>query len=470
LIAILVVALVGAIAALAILPGGSGAPVPGPATSTATPAASPAYPLDVKLGRVVGHGANGIVRSRFVRQAASALQRTFTDLYETAFVDPRRWDGGRFPGLDAFFAKSARADVHRHLGELSLGAAARRLDAVRPGTARLDVRFVTNRRAHPVVAFADMDFTATGLTGGGGDVRIAQRGRFVLQRDHGGWRIQAFDVRAKIPTAADVAAKARRARFAPGPASPKPLFILVIGSDARPGQPVTGTRGDSLHIVGVNPRLHRGSIVGIPRDSFVSIPGHGTSKINAALFYGGPELLVRTVEQLTGVHIDGYLVTGFAGFQRLITAIGGLDLTVPWPMNDTDSGAHFSPGPTHLNGAQALAFSRDRHDVPGGDLGRSKDQERVLLAALHRLRQVVARDPARLIPWLVAATRFIKTDLSLSQMTELLLAASTFEPGRIRSAVVFGSGDVVNGADVIRLGPSAFATFRDLRGDAVLGH
>jgi polyisoprenyl-teichoic acid--peptidoglycan teichoic acid transferase len=320
------------------------------------------------------------------------------------------------------------------------------------------------------VAFADMQFTATGTAAPGVRVSIAQEGRYVLQRTHRAWRIESFDVRARIPSAAGVRASLRRARFAPGLSNAHPLFVLVIGSDARPDQPMLSTRGDSLHIVSVNPRLGRGTIVGIPRDSFVSIPGHGTSKINAALFYGGPDLVVRTVEQLTGVHIDAYLVTGFEGFHHLIDAIGGLHLTVPYPMNDPNSGAHFRPGPTDLNGREALAFSRDRHDVPGGDFGRSMDQGRVILATLRALRATLAKDPGRLLPWLVGAARFIRTDLSLSQMAQLLLAASTFQPGRIRNTVVSGSGAVVNGQDVVRLGSSAFAVFRDVRRDGVLGH
>ncbi|MGZ4124012.1 MAG: LCP family protein [Actinomycetota bacterium] len=472
LVAVLVVAVVAVIGVLAIIPGGSNGPVVAPTGTPAPPPSTPParYALEVALGQVTGRGPAGTVHPRDLRAAASALRSTFTDLYETAFVDPRRWGGGRFPGLERFFAPQARPGARRHLEQLTLGRVARQLESVRPHRAKLGLRFATDGAGHPVVAFADMRFTATGTAGPGVRVPIAQRGRYVLQRTHGAWRIESFNVRARIPSAAGVRAKLRTARFAPGLPSARPMFVLVIGSDARPGQPVTATRGDSLHIVSVNPRLRRGAIVGIPRDSFVSIPGHGTSKINAALFYGGPELVVRTVEQLTGVHIDAYLLTGFDGFHHLIDGIGGLHLTVPYPMNDANSGAHFRPGPTNLNGREALAFSRDRHDVPGGDFGRSMDQGRVIVATLRALRSAFAKDPGRLLPWLASASRFIKTDLSLSQMTQLLLAASTFQPGRIRNTVVSGSGAVVNGQDVVRLGSSAFAVFRDVRHDGVLGH
>jgi LCP family protein required for cell wall assembly len=469
LIAILGVAIVGVIAAATLLPVLGPGPA-GPSVSAGRSSAPPAsaHPLDVRLRRVLGRGPNGPVRRRALRRPAEAIRRTFTDLYETAFVDPNLWGGGRFPGLERFFARAARTQARRDLDELTLGRSARLLTAVRPRRARLDVRFVTDAGAHAVVAFADMSFGGTAATTTGGRVRIAQNGRFVLRRANGSWRIDSYDVHARLPVAAG-GSSARAARFVPGPPASDALFVLVIGSDARPHQVVTATRADSLHIVGVNPRLGRGAIVGIPRDSYVAIPGHGTAKINASLFYGGPDLVMRTVEQLTGVHLDAYLLTGFDGFHHLVDAIGGVDVRVPYPMSDPSSGAHFRPGPTHLNGREALAFSRDRHDAPGGDLGRSVNQGRVLLATLRRLRAAIVKDPALLVPWLVGATRFLRTDLSLSQMTELLLAASTFRPGRIRATAVSGSGGTANGQSIVRLGGSAYAVFRDLAHDGVLG-
>ena len=88
----------------------------------------------------------------------------------------------------------------------------------------------------------------------------------------------------------------------------------MIGSDARPGRAAVNARADSIHIVGVNARLGLVSILGIPRDSWVPIPGSGTSKINAALVRGGPQLMVRTVEQVSGLQIDSFVLTGFVGF------------------------------------------------------------------------------------------------------------------------------------------------------------
>src|SRR4029453_17045092 len=104
-----------------------------------------------------------------------------------------------------------------------------------------------------------------------------------------------------------------------------------MGRDARPGRSAVNARADSIHIVGVNPRVGRVSILGIPRDSWVAIPGSGTNKINAALVRGGPELLVRTVEQLSGIQIDAFVLTGFVGFERLGDPLGGTPPRSPAP-------------------------------------------------------------------------------------------------------------------------------------------
>jgi LCP family protein required for cell wall assembly len=259
------------------------------------------------------------------------------------------------------------------------------------------------------------------------------------------------------------------AEFRPDVPSNGPMFVLAIGSDARPGQSVTGARADSLHIIGVNPREGRASILGIPRDSYVPIPGAGSQKINAALFFGGPELMVRTVEQLTGIRIDAYLLTGFFDFRRMVTKVGPIEVVVPYPMSDAASNAHFRAGPTRVTGPRALAFSRNRHDAPGGDVGRSLNQGRLLLAALRALRDDVRRDPLALFRWTAVGFEHVRTDLTLLEMLELLNAAVSIEPARVPNRVVFGGGGTVGGASVIQLGSAALAMFRDLRRDGLLG-
>ena len=259
------------------------------------------------------------------------------------------------------------------------------------------------------------------------------------------------------------------AEFRPGVPSNGPLFVLAIGSDARPGQAVTRSRADSLHIIGVNPRVGRAAILGIPRDSYVPVPGAGSQKINAALFFGGPELVVRTVEQLTHIRIDAYLLTGFFDFRRMATKVGPIEVVVPYPMSDAFSNAHFRAGPTRMAGPRALAFARNRHDAPGGDVGRSLNQGRLLVAALRALREDVRTDPLALFRWTAVGFEHVRTDLTLLEMFELLNAAVSIDPSRVANRVVFGGGGTVGGASVIRLGSAAQAMFRDLRGDGLLG-
>jgi anionic cell wall polymer biosynthesis LytR-Cps2A-Psr (LCP) family protein len=177
--------------------------------------------------------------------------------------------------------------------------------------------------------------------------------------------------------------------------------------------------------------------------------------------------MVKTVEQLTGVAIDGYVLTGFAGFQELINAVGGIRVDVPYAMHDPYSNADFPPGTNLMLGRNALAFSRDRHDVPGGDFGRSLNQGRLLIAALRQLKVDVARNPGALLTWVAAGAHVLHTDLGLEDITELLLSMTSLDPGHVENRVVSGSGATVGGLSVVRLGASAYATFRDLAADAI---
>jgi LCP family protein required for cell wall assembly len=425
------------------------------------------YELTMDLRWLTGRGPDGPVRRRALTDAGEAVGDAMARLYSIAFVDPAEWDGGHFPGLADGFAGDARATVRRDVEALTLGPAAGVVDSVRPDLARLDVRILADASKRPVAAFATVAFEATAIAGPA-ELPIRHGGDFTLRKLRGGWRVVAYEVRGRVPTAEAVRAKVRTASFTPEVPSDDAMFLLVIGSDARPGQPVAHTRADSLHIIGLNPRLGRASIVGIPRDSFVPIPGHGVDKINASLVRGGPELVVDTVERLAGIRIDAYVLTGFEGFRQLVSAVGGITVNVPYLMSEPAMPT-LRPGRTRLDGGRALAFSRNRHDAPGGDFGRSLNQGRLIIAALQELQRDVREDPANLVAWAVAAARFVRTDLSFADSLELLLAANSIDPDRVRNVVVSGSGGLVGGSSVVFLGDRARAIFRDLARDAVLG-
>jgi len=469
-IAVTAAALAFVIAAGPWFGGDGGEPAPlltppeGPSASATPPSPTPVPELTAELGRVWGRGPAGRAPRRRLEPAAEAVGAALTRLYAAGFVDP----AGRSQGLLRLFDPGVRAGARGDLSELTLGRTGAALEAVLPRRLRLDVRFVTDGENRPVAAFAHVDFAASGVAEGS-EVPIRHGGRYVLRRSAGRWRIAAYDVRGRVSTPGEVRTEVRRASRGPVVPSRDPLFVLVIGSDARPGQVVERARADSVHLVGVNPRRDRASIVGIPRDTYVTIPGAGADKINAALVRGGPELVVATVERLTGIRIDGYLLTGFLGFERLVNAVGGLRIVVPYPMSDRYSHAQFRPGPEHVGGRDALAFSRNRHDARGGDFGRSLNQGRVLVAALRELQAAMRTDRSGLLPWVLAASRHLRTDLGFRDLIDLALAAERIDPDRVRNVVVPGRAGSAGGRSVVFLGEGAAGVFRDLAREGILG-
>jgi LCP family protein required for cell wall assembly len=236
--------------------------------------------------------------------------------------------------------------------------------------------------------------------------------------------------------------------------------VLVIGSDARPGQPVDRSRGDSLHIVGLDGH-GGGGVLGIARDSYVPLATGGQGKINSALTFGGPVGLQRTVVSATGVRLEGYLITGFDGFQRLINGIGGLPLKAPVAVKDKMSGANVRAGANKLNGRQALAYGRARHAVAGGDFGRSANQGLIIMAAGSFAKLA---GPARLPGILAMAAPRIGTNLSAEQV--LTLAAGTYvtNPNKVHNRVATGGfGWTSDRQSIVLLDANARRLFADMR-------
>lgn len=438
---------------------------PGRAPSAEEPGELVPAILRMRLGNVQAVAVTDRVKVRRLADPAESVRQTLGSFYEAAFVDVDAWAGGRFPDVASHFIPEIRDQVRRDLGDLTLGKTTRVLTGVRWARGRAELRFLTGKQRQPVIAHANVSFKAMALAGET-EVAVTHRGDYVLRRTDAGWRIASYDVEGSVPRPRELR-RTMRAELVPAVPSRDVLFVLAIGSDARQGTPSARALADSLHLIGVNPRESSVSIVGIPRDSYVPIPGVGTRKINESLFHGGPTLVVETVRRLSGVPIDAYLLTGFEGFKRMVGSVGGVEVRVPYAMSDRDSGAYFRPGPARLDGRAALAFSRNRHDAPGGDFGRSMNQGRLLLAALHEFRADLDRDPLTLLRWLAAGGRFLETDLSLEEMAELLMAVPSIE--RTKNVVVAGSGAMVGGASVVRLGSAAESVFRDLRQDGVLG-
>lgn len=260
------------------------------------------------------------------------------------------------------------------------------------------------------------------------------------------------------------------AGFTPALDGTEPIFILFIGSDARTqiGEDIAEQRTDSIHLVGINPAKHKASILGFPRDSWVEIPGFGSNKINTAMVLGGPELAVATVENLTGITIDYWALTSFEGLATMVDDVGGLVIDVPFEMHDSFSNSDFSPGVQRLTGHETLAFSRDRHSIAAGDFGRSENQGRVFLAALAQFRKEFTKDPSRMLVWLGAGLRNIRTDLSLQEVLDLAFTAYGIRAKNVDNMVVPGTTGSSGTVSVVYISSEADAIYRDMAKDGLV--
>ncbi len=166
------------------------------------------------------------------------------------------------------------------------------------------------------------------------------------------------------------------------------LTFLVVGSDSREGLDdlehfgnFAGSRGDVVMLVRVDPSTGEARMLSIPRDLWVDIPGHGMGKINSAYSYGGPSLMVRTIQENLGIEVNHYVEIGFVGFQELVDDLGGIHISFPYAARDRSSGLDVEAGTEVLDGEMALAYARSRKyqeyqngswvGVDANDIGRT---------------------------------------------------------------------------------------------------
>ena len=205
-----------------------------------------------------------------------------------------------------------------------------------------------------------------------------------------------------------------------------PVTFLLVGSDTR-GHPASGTdpdgRSDAIMIARLSADRKHAQLISIPRDSWVPIPGHGTSKINAAYSWGGPSLLIQTVEQLTKVRIDHYVAVDFDGIAQVTDALGGVDVKVA---ETTTNGPYtFTAGVNHITGEQARWYLGQRHRLAGGDFDRVKRQQQYLQAVFQKLfSSDTFTDPGKLDKSLRALTSAVSIDDTLSSTDLFTLAYS----------------------------------------------
>lgn len=267
-----------------------------------------------------------------------------------------------------------------------------------------------------------------------------------------------------------VIGKAHPAEDFPSTTGKRPIFVLALGSDARSKNMsvIEHGRSDSIHIIGINPKQKRATILGIPRDSWVPVPGHGMDKINDAMYFGGPQGAVAEIESLTGIHIDYYMVTSFYGVTSAIHDLGGVKVDVPYAMNDPYSKAHFKPGVHRMSGKQALAFARDRHDPPTGDFGRSFNQGTLMLSLLAKFQKDFHSNPSSMLDWMGAGLRNVKANIPFDDLVRLGFLASRIPPKNVTNLVVPGTTGMVGPESVVHISSSANAIYADLKADGIV--
>ena len=226
--------------------------------------------------------------------------------------------------------------------------------------------------------------------------------------------------------------------------------ILVMGIDRRPGEAFI-SRTDTMMLVSIDPETESASILSIPRDLYVVIPGRGRDRINTAFVYGsvdnnpagGALLAMQTVEYNLGVYIDHYVLVDFSAVINGINELGGIDVYVPYNINDPtfpDMNYGFDPlfipaGQNHFDGLTALKYARTRHQ--DNDFYRARRQQQVVLAVRDKalalgLPTLIGRAPSLFNQF----EQGIRTDLSLQQIIELAQIVGDIPDDNIRNEVL----------------------------------
>ena len=246
------------------------------------------------------------------------------------------------------------------------------------------------------------------------------------------------------------------------------LNIVLVGSDRRaPGQ-TTGDdatddewvpgaqRTDTIMIIHVPSDRSEIYLISVPRDSWVPIPRHGTNKVNAAFSFGGPTLMVETLEQLTDVRMDHFAIIDFEGFKSMTAAVGGVDVTVAKTVTDPRSHRTFTAGVNHLEGDAALDFVRQRYGLPGSDFDRIQRQQAFMKALAGKaVSSGTLTNPSKLLNLLDAVTKALSVD---EQLDSGAMRSLAFDLKGVRSndikfitAPVAGFGRSAAGASYVKL-------------------
>jgi LCP family protein required for cell wall assembly len=231
-----------------------------------------------------------------------------------------------------------------------------------------------------------------------------------------------------------------------------PQISLIMGSDSRGSSALSGARSDSILLVRTDPSHHLISMLSIPRDLDVAIPDHGMNKINAAFAFGGPPLLIHTVDRYTGLGVNHMVLVDFTGFKDLIDSLGGVTLYNPYKVVSSQpfDGLywHFAKGTIHLDGRHALAYARIRHTTNprDSDITRTERQQRVTQALM---RQLVTPSSLFHLPSIGRdLAKPLATDLSAPEL--LAMGWIKFRASRTLECHLGGVPESIGGQDVLQ--------------------
>ncbi len=238
---------------------------------------------------------------------------------------------------------------------------------------------------------------------------------------------------------------------------------LLVGSDSRAGLTkaqrkkfatgrAAGGRTDTMMLLHIPDGDGRPTLVSLPRDSLVPIDGHGRDKLNAAYSFddGGPKLLSRTVEKITGIRIDHYMEIGFGGFVGIVDAIGGVDICVKQHIKDPKAGINLKKGCQNLSGGTALGYVRTRATGAIPDFERTQRQRQFFSAVVKKAAAPsVLLNPFKAIPLATAATDSVTVDDGTSAYNLLQLGlAMSGDP--VTTIVPAGSFPTINGVSYVK--------------------
>jgi LCP family protein required for cell wall assembly len=243
-----------------------------------------------------------------------------------------------------------------------------------------------------------------------------------------------------------------------------PLTYLLIGSDQRAEDPAAGSRADAIIIMHASADLREAYLISIPRDLLAPIPGYGEDKINAAFQFGGggdggAQLVSATLTDLTGVSFDGAAIFDFGGFQKLVDAIGGVELCLEQQVD-----SQLPAGCQHLTGAMALNLARHRQDLPGGDFDRIRNQQRLILAMVDQAADTsLLTNPLRLDRTIRAAGNALTVDTGGVPLRDLASALRQLRGDRVIGITYPSYPGMIDDTSYMLADPAADGLYQALR-------